>query len=131
MEQSKIKMVQDLLTAYKGGQRSFSDLEFENEESFHGKDFTGSTFENCCFMADFTSANLTNCIFRDCNLKTTDFRNANLAGATIKNCSVESTMYKGAKTEGFIFDSNYYYGATIGQDAFIKHLADSDVHRQQ
>jgi len=122
----KIKTVEQLIEAYKSGQRIFIELEFEDNESFHGKNLSGSTFKNCWFIADFTSSNLEDCIFIDSNLKTSDFRNSNLRGATIKNCSVESTSWKGAIVDDFCFENNFHYGAIIGQIDFMNHFINYD-----
>ncbi len=66
----------------------------------------------------FTNANLANCRFIGCNIKTTDFREANLTGATITDCLVEATRYKGAILTNFTFVHNFCHGNTVGQ-AFI------------
>ena len=126
MTDHKINSVGQLLDAYKSGQRLFVDLEFENNESLHGFNLSGSTFKNCWFIADFTNSNLEGCIFIDSNLKTSDFRNSNLKSATVKNCLVESTVWKEANIENFNFENNFHYGATVGQTDFMKHFINHD-----
>ena len=126
MTDPKIKTVGQLIDAYKSGQRLFVELEFENNESFHGQNLSGSTFKNCWFIVDFTNSNLEDCIFIESNLKTSDFRNSNLKGATIKNCLVESTRWKGAAIDNLNFENNFHYGATVGQSDFVNHFINHD-----
>ncbi|HYV92016.1 MAG TPA: pentapeptide repeat-containing protein [Chitinophagales bacterium] len=114
IEPSHIKTIEQFLEYYKAGQRLFTDLEFENGESFSGVDLSGTTFRNCCFCADFTTTNLTDCKFLDCNIKTSDFSHANLTRAQITGCAVESTEYKGAIITDLIFENNSAYGNTLG-----------------
>jgi uncharacterized protein YjbI with pentapeptide repeats len=123
-----IKSIQDLLDAYEKGERHFTDLCFENGESFEGLNLSGSTFEKSWFCAYFTNTNLSNCKFIDCNIKTTDFRGANLTNALIMQCSVESTRYKGSKMDGFIFENNYFMGNTVGQEFIISMLEYEDEY---
>jgi uncharacterized protein YjbI with pentapeptide repeats len=121
-----IKSIQDLLLAYDKGERHFTDLSFENGESFEGFNLSGSTFEKSWFCAYFTNTNLSNCKFIGCNIKTTDFRGANLTNALITECSIESTRYKGSKMDGFIFENNYFMGNIVGQDFIVDMLEYED-----
>lgn len=122
MANPKINLIRELIHAYRNGQRLFTGLEFENNESLHGQTLSGSTFKNCWFIADFTNSNLEGCIFIDSNLKTSDFRGANLKNASIEHCLIESTRWDGANIENFKFDNNYHYGSTVGQEDFLKYF---------
>ena len=121
-----IKSIQDLLHAYEKGERYFTDLSFENCESFEGLNLSGSTFEKSWFCVYFTNTNLSNCKFISCNIKTSDFRGANLTNALITECSVESTRYKGSAMSGFIFENNYCMGNTVGQEFIVEMLEYED-----
>ncbi len=123
-----IKSTQDLLDAYEKGERHFTDLSFENGESFGGFNLSGSTFEKSWFCAYFTNTNLSNCKFIGCNIKTTDFRGANLTNALITECPVESTRYKGSIRDGFIFENNYFMGNIVGQEFIDEMLEYEDKH---
>ncbi len=118
MEDSEYKTIEQLLAAYKAGQRKFDNWDFREDGSTRGMNLTGIEFTNCFLYLDFRDSNLSNSKFIGCNIKTADFRGANLKNALITNCSVESTMFKGANIENFRFEDNYSYGATVGPDDF-------------
>jgi uncharacterized protein YjbI with pentapeptide repeats len=117
-----IKSIQHLLDAYEKGERHFTELSFENGESFEGLNLSGSTFEKSWFCVYFTNTNLSNCKFIGCNIKTSDFRGADLTNALFTECNVESTRYKGSKMGGFIFENNYFMGSVVGQDFIVEML---------
>jgi uncharacterized protein YjbI with pentapeptide repeats len=121
-----IKSIQDLLDAYEKGERHFMDLSFENGESFEGLNLSGSTFKKSWFCAYFTNANLSNCKFISCNIKTSDFREADLTNALFTECNVESTRYKGSKIGGLIFENNYFMGNIVGQGFIVDMLEYED-----
>jgi uncharacterized protein YjbI with pentapeptide repeats len=117
---SVIQTIEQFLEAYKNGQRTFTDLEFEHGESFHAQDLSNITFNHCWFYADFTQANLTNTKFLDCNIKCSNFREANLTTATITGCPVDGTAFKNAIIKDFIFENNYCQGSVVGQKDFLE-----------
>lgn len=105
--------VAEFFAAFEAGQRHFTALDFEYEEGFSGKDFSGAIFERCFLYLDFRNSNLYDAQFIDCNIKEIDLRGANLTGAFMTRCLVESAMFKGACTAGFRFVENYYYALFI------------------
>lgn len=111
--------------AIDSGQRYFTDLDFEYEEGFSGKDFSAVIFERCFLYVDMRNSNLYNAQFINCNIKEIDLRGANLTGALMTRCLVESTMFKGACTAGFRFIENYYYGLVLNQADFDEKFARS------
>jgi uncharacterized protein YjbI with pentapeptide repeats len=127
MEKSEIKTIQHFLDAYKNGQRSFINLELDEEiGGVSGELLHDCIFEHCFLFLDFRNADLTNSKFLSCNIKTADFRNAILSNTLFKNCSVESIMFKGAKVDYLIFEENYCYGSIVGQKDFEEHFKNSD-----
>lgn len=113
MNDSDLKSIKELLSAYARGQRKFDNWDFHENISAQGIDLTGAVFKNCFLFTDFRNTNLTRVQFINCNLKTANFKGANLESALIKNCSVESTIFTGAKTQNFRFENNYCYGAIV------------------
>lgn len=126
MNNSDFKSIEELLSAYAGGQRKFDNWDFEEDGSVQRLDLTGIEFRNCFLFVDFRNANLTNSTFISCNIKTADFRGANLKNGLIKNCAVESTMFKGAEVENFRFEENYCYSGTTKFGDFDELFKDSD-----
>lgn len=104
--------------AFDAGVRHFRSLDFEYEEGFSGKNFSGVIFESCYLYLDFRNSNLSGAQFRNCNIKEIDLRGADLSHAFMTHCLVESAMFKGAKTNGFRFTENYYYGFVLNQADF-------------
>ena len=116
----------DFFEAYKNGQRKFNGLDFEYLDGFSEKDFSNIEFENCFLYIDFRKSNLSNAKFISCNLKEIDLRETNLTNAFMKNCLIESAMFKDAKTNGFVFQDNYYFGHTLKQKDFDTELINSN-----
>ncbi len=104
--------------AFASGQRHFTALDFEYEEGFSWKDFSGVIFERCYLNVDMRNSNLYEAQFIDCNIKEIDLRGANLTCAFMTRCLVECAMFKGACTAGFRFVENYYYGLVLNQADF-------------
>ena len=127
MYQSKNRTLEELLSAYSSGQRHFIDWDFDEDLSVKGLDLSDVSFESCFLFLDFRETKLINSKFIQCNIKTADFRDADLTNAIFKNCSVESIMFKGAKTKDLIFEENYAYGNTFGQDDFESFIKDNDT----
>ncbi len=115
--------VSQFFAAFDAGQRHFTALDFEYEEGFSGKDFSGVIFENCFLYLDFRNSNLYDAQFIGCNIKEIDLRGANLTGAFMTRCLVESAMFRGACTAGFRFVENYCYGVVLNQTDFDEKLA--------
>ncbi|KAA9339889.1 pentapeptide repeat-containing protein [Hymenobacter busanensis] len=115
---SKITTKVQLLEAYRTGQRYFEDIELETNENLTDAVLSGAVFKHCWLNVDFTRADLTNCQFVECSLKTADFRYANLANATIEGCTVESTRFSHAIIDGFVFAKNSVYGQNAEQKDF-------------
>lgn len=110
--------IEELIAAYKNGQRHFKNWNFEEDASLKGYSLPDIHFEECFMFIDLRNVDLTQSQFVKCNLKTSDFREANLKGALIKNCSVESIMFRGANLEDFQFENNYYFRLTLKQTDF-------------
>ena len=108
--------------AFESGTRHFTALDFEYEEGFSGKDFSGVIFERCYLYVDMRNSNLYEAQFIGCNIKEIDLRGANLSNAFMTHCLVESARFNGAKTEGFRFVENYYYGLVLNQADFDEKL---------
>jgi uncharacterized protein YjbI with pentapeptide repeats len=111
---SNIKTIEQLIEAYKNGERYFYGLEFENSERFDGLDFSGSIFENCYFGVYFKNTNLCNSKFINSNIKTSDFSKANLTNAYMTGCNMEATRFKDAIITNFIFENNLFMGNVVG-----------------
>jgi len=118
MADEEFKTIDQLLEAYKNGQRKFENWDFEEDGSIEGLNLTGIEFYGCFLFLNFQNANLSNSKFIECNIKTADFSGANLTNALIKNCAVESTTFKGSINTGFRFEENYAYGAIATQKDF-------------
>lgn len=112
----------EFFAALHSGQRHFTALDFEYEDGFSGKDFSGVIFENCFLYLDFRNSNLSDAQFINCNIKEIDLRGANLSGSLMTHCLVESAMFGGATTTGFRFVGNYYYGLVLNQADFDEKL---------
>lgn len=117
--------VAQFFAAIDAGQRHFTALDFEYEEGFSGKDFSGVIFERCYLYVDMRNCNLYEAQFIHCNIKEIDLRGANLTSAFMTHCLVESAMFKGASTAGFRFIENYYYGLVLNQADFDEKLIHS------
>jgi uncharacterized protein YjbI with pentapeptide repeats len=115
---TEIQTIIQFIECYKRGQRLLTNLEFENGVSFSRLNISGTTFKNCWFCADFRYANLTDCKFMDCNLKTSDFSYSNLTRAQITGCSIESTEFKEANITDLIFENNFAYSSIMGLNEF-------------
>lgn len=118
--------IEELVNAYRKGQRTFDGWDFEPETSAQGLALNQIQFVNCILFLDFRNANLRGAKFIQCNLKTADFRGANLDDALIRNCSVESVMFKGASVRNFRFEENYCFGATTSEGDFEAVFKDAD-----
>lgn len=119
--------VQEFLESYGGGQRAFSNLDFEYQERFSNTCFVDIVFENCFLYLDFRNSDLTNAQFIGCNLKEIDLWGAYLTNAKMTKCLVESALFKGAIVENFSFDENYYYSLTIRHGDFEHRFVNSDI----
>lgn len=118
--------VAEFFAAFDAGQRHFTTLDFEYEEGFSGKDFSGAIFESCYLNVDMRNCDLSDAQFIACNIKEIDLRGAKLTCAFMTHCLVESAMFKGAHTAGFRFIENYYYGHVLNQADFDEKLVYSD-----
>lgn len=118
MKVLKPKTIEELIAAYKQGQRHFKYWDFGEDESVQGMDLSEAIFEHCFMFLDFSGANLTNAQFIECNIKTADFSGANLTNAVIRGCCVESTIYKDAIVTNLTFENNGYFGINLGQEDF-------------
>lgn len=112
-----MKTAEEIIEAYKNGQRYFVDVEMENE-NFDGQNLEGIIFENCFLYSSFRKANLKNAKFINGNVKTCDFTGANLTNAHFENVSVEGVLFNGAKKDGVYFDNNWCYGNRVTQKHF-------------
>jgi uncharacterized protein YjbI with pentapeptide repeats len=117
---TEIHTIMQFIECYKRGQRLFTDLEFENGESFSRLNIIGTTFKNCWFCADFAFTDLTDCEFINCNLKTSDFSFSNLTRARFVGCAVESTEFKGAVVKNLEFENNSAYSSILGIKDFLE-----------
>jgi uncharacterized protein YjbI with pentapeptide repeats len=111
----QITTIEQLLASYKQGQREFTGLSFDKDESLANENLSGAIFTHCFFATDFSEATLINTAFIDCNLKTSVFKKANLSNATVKNCAVCSTTFEDAITDNITFENNDYYGIVLNQ----------------
>jgi uncharacterized protein YjbI with pentapeptide repeats len=112
------KTMDEFIDHYQKGARIFTNLEFENGESFRGLDIHGTIFKNCWLCVDFSNANLTDCQFIESNIKTSNFSNANLTRAIIKECTIDGTVYNGSTITDLIFDSNFMHGIVLNFSDF-------------
>ncbi|WP_400190415.1 pentapeptide repeat-containing protein [Hymenobacter sp. B81] len=115
---SDITTREQLLQAYRSGQRYFEGLELEITETLTDAVLSGAVFRHCWLNVDFIRADLTSCQFLECSLKTADFSHSNLTNATIQGCTVEDTRFSQAIVTGFVFEQNSAYGQDTGQQDF-------------
>jgi uncharacterized protein YjbI with pentapeptide repeats len=115
---SEITTKEQLLKAYENGQRYFEDVELDTSEDLSDVVLSGAVFKFCWLNVNFVRADLSDCQFVDCNLKTADFRYSNLTNASITGCTVESTSFSDSLVRGFVFSGNSVYGQDAGQEDF-------------
>jgi uncharacterized protein YjbI with pentapeptide repeats len=115
---SEITLKKQLLEAYGNGQRYFEDIDLDLAEDLEDVVLSGAVFKLCSFNVGFLRADLSNCQFIDCNLKTADFRHANLTNASMIGCAVESTRFADATVTGFVFNRNSVYSQDASQVDF-------------
>lgn len=127
MNPPEFRTVEELLIAYRNGQRLFENWDFNDDDSSVAHEtFSNAVFQHCFMFLNFRNTILSNTQFISCNLKTADFRGADLSNALFKNCSVESTLFNGAITTNLRFEENYCYGVTVGQNDFEEFFKSSD-----
>jgi uncharacterized protein YjbI with pentapeptide repeats len=115
---SEITLKKQLLEAYGNGQRYFEYIDLDLAEGLEDVVLSGAVFKLCCFNVSFLRADLSDCHFVDCNLKTADFRHSNLSNASIVGCTVESTRFRDAILTEFVFNHNSSYSQDTGQTDF-------------
>jgi uncharacterized protein YjbI with pentapeptide repeats len=115
---SEITLKKQLLEAYGNGQRYFEYIDLDLAEDLEDVVLSGAVFKLCCFNVSFLRADLSDCHFVDCDLKTADFRHSNLSNASIVGCTVESTRFRDAILTGFVFNHNSAYSQDTGQTDF-------------
>ncbi|RZJ60258.1 MAG: hypothetical protein EOO58_03155 [Hymenobacter sp.] len=71
---SEITSKGQLLEAYRSAQRYFEYVELDLAEELNDAVLSGAVFKLCCFNTSFLRADLSDCQFIDCDLKTADFR---------------------------------------------------------
>lgn len=109
---------QELLRRYKNGERTFYDLDLENED-YRSLNLEGVRFEGCFLSVDFRNANLNKAVFINGNIKYSDFGGANLSNAHFENLGIEGSNFKDAKIDGMVFINNHAYSqSNIGQKEF-------------
>lgn len=124
---NEFRTVEELLLAYKKGQRVFDNWDFNDDcSSVEGQALSDARFNNCFMFLDFRKCDLSRTHFISCNIKTADFRGANMQNVIIKGCAVESTMFKGANTKNLQFEENYCFGTIVGQSDFEEVFKNSD-----
>jgi uncharacterized protein YjbI with pentapeptide repeats len=115
---SEITLRRQLLEAYRNAQRYFENVELDLKEDLNDVVLSGAVFKLCCFNVSFLRADLSDCQFIDCDLKTADFRHSNLTNASIVGCTVESTCFRNAILTGFVFNHNSAYSQDTSQTDF-------------
>lgn len=109
----------DLLEAYRKGQRYFEYLDLE-EVSFDNENLEGITFENCSLYVSFRNANLRNATFLNGGIKTCDFTEADLTNARFEMLTIESAEFAFAKMEGVQLKDLFAYSQEVSEEMFFR-----------
>ena len=100
----------DIIARYRSGERSFVDLELDDEPlDLSSVTLAGADFSRCFIFASFRGADLSGAIFNDSNVKACDFTDANLAGASFRNAAIDGAVFTG-DLGGTTFDGASWYG---------------------
>ena len=106
-----------LLERYAAGERSFTDLDLDDQVyDFSGANLAGVDFSRTFIFADFRGANLAGAKFDHGNVKTCDFRGANLERASFIGAAIDSADFRGASMEGVSFDGASEQGHVYGEN---------------
>ena len=108
-----VKSFSELFQRHAEGYRDFteSDIDFNRDDSCHGKRLDGAILDDSSFSCSFVGASLRGCSFRRSNVKASDFSNADLRGADFRGAALCGTTFIGAKTDGVRFEGAHYHSA--------------------
>jgi len=98
----------------KSGQKEFVELDIEG--CFINEKLSNLLFEKCFFEADFTGADLSKAVFKECNLKMCTFSYCNLEGARFDFNSLESARFEFVQYNDLIFENNSAYGGNYTKE---------------
>jgi len=112
------KSVVELLLRYASGERTFSDVNLDNED-LSGVNLEGIVFRRCYLTAIFRGACLKDAVFEECNVKSADFREADLRDASFSGSSICAIMLEKADLTGVSFDGARYHSHTMQEDEIL------------
>ncbi|HEU4678407.1 MAG TPA: pentapeptide repeat-containing protein [Terrimicrobiaceae bacterium] len=91
---SDLSRADALIARYAAGERSFADLELDDQVyCFVGAQLAGADFSRSFLLGDFRGANLAGAKFENANVKTCDFRGANLKGASFAGAAIDEAEF--------------------------------------
>lgn len=97
----------ELFALIKSGTTDFRKHDIDG--TFINENLSGLHFEQCCFVADFSGANLTKTVFDKCNLKTCNFSYCNLDDSSFENNCLDATEFKFVQFRNLTFNNNSAY----------------------
>ncbi|MDP4181332.1 MAG: pentapeptide repeat-containing protein [Bacillota bacterium] len=105
---------EDLRELIKKGQKSFKDINLGG--CFINDDLRNLIFENCLIDADFSGANLSRTIFKNCNLKSCIFCYSNLDLSKFEGNFLDDTEFNFAQFRYITFINNSAYGSIFSKE---------------
>ena len=95
---------QELLTAYEGGRRDFSGLEFTEYLYFDKCNLDDIDLSDCWLDGKFTNVSFRNAIFRGACIKTCMFIDCDLTFANFKSAALDASEFENVTATHACFD---------------------------